>query len=142
MAVKFKDYYEVLGVSKIATEDDIKKAYRKLARKNHPDVNPGDKFAEDKFKEINEAYEVLSDVESVRDMISLGRTGKQEPTLLRRPGGKVRGLSLETLATVSAESAVRAGLVSSSRACLETDAAPGQALGFECKARMSRQRSP
>ncbi|MFZ0595119.1 MAG: DnaJ domain-containing protein, partial [Bryobacteraceae bacterium] len=58
--MKFKDYYEVLGTSKRATEDDIRKAYRTLARKHHPDVNPGDKAAEDKFKEINEAYEVLS----------------------------------------------------------------------------------
>jgi DnaJ-like protein/MerR-like DNA binding protein len=53
MAVKFKDYYDVLGVSKTATADDVKKAYRKLARKYHPDVNPGDKSAEDTFKEID-----------------------------------------------------------------------------------------
>src|SRR6476620_1437821 len=63
MAVQFKDYYEVLGTSKTATEDEIRKAYRKLARKHHPDVNPGDKSAEDKFKEVSEAYEVLSDPE-------------------------------------------------------------------------------
>jgi len=56
-----RDYYEVLGVSKQATSDDIKKAYRKLAKKYHPDMNPGDKEAEAKFKEVNEAYEVLSD---------------------------------------------------------------------------------
>jgi DnaJ-class molecular chaperone len=59
MAVK--DYYSTLGVSRAATEDEIKKAFRKLARKYHPDVNPGDKAAEAKFKEINEAHEVLSD---------------------------------------------------------------------------------
>src|ERR1041385_8471056 len=57
----FKDYYSTLGVAKTATEKEIKQAFRKLARKHHPDVNPGDKSAEAKFKEINEAYEVLGD---------------------------------------------------------------------------------
>jgi len=56
-----KDYYNILGVSRSASERDIKQAYRKLARRYHPDVNPGDKSAEEKFKQINEAYEVLSD---------------------------------------------------------------------------------
>src|SRR6202795_3152294 len=57
----FKDYYATLGVAKTATDKELKQAYRKLARKHHPDVNPGDKGAESKFKEINEAYEVLGD---------------------------------------------------------------------------------
>jgi len=58
------DYYQILGVDKSATQDDIKKAYRKLARKHHPDLNPGDKEAEKKFKELNEANEVLSNAEN------------------------------------------------------------------------------
>ena len=62
-ATDFKDYYKILGVSKTATSGEIKKTYRKLARKYHPDLNPGDKSAEARFKEINEAYEVLSDSE-------------------------------------------------------------------------------
>jgi DnaJ-class molecular chaperone len=63
MAVDYKDYYKILGVSENADTKEIRSAYRKLARQYHPDVNPGDKAAEDKFKEINEANEVLSDPE-------------------------------------------------------------------------------
>ena len=61
MAADKRDYYEVLGIQKGAGDQEIKKAYRKLAKENHPDLNPGDKGAEARFKEINEAYEVLSD---------------------------------------------------------------------------------
>ena len=63
MAEQKRDYYEVLGLGKGASEDEIKKAYRKLAKKYHPDVNPGDQDAEAKFKEVNEAYSILSDQE-------------------------------------------------------------------------------
>src|SRR5882672_8748703 len=59
--MEFKDYYQTLGVTKTSSDKEIKQAYRKLARKHHPDVNPGDKSAETKFKSINEAYEVLGD---------------------------------------------------------------------------------
>ena len=63
MAEQKRDYYEVLGVSRGASEAEIKKAYRKLAKENHPDLHPGDKEAEARFKEVNEAYEVLSDAD-------------------------------------------------------------------------------
>ena len=61
--MEYKDYYKILGVDKNATQDEIKKAYRKLAKKYHPDVNKNNKEAERKFKEVNEAYEVLGDEE-------------------------------------------------------------------------------
>jgi curved DNA-binding protein len=70
--VDFRDYYATLGVAKTATDKEIKQAFRKLARKHHPDVNPGDKAAEAKFKEINEAHEVLSDPEKRRKYDELG----------------------------------------------------------------------
>ncbi len=75
MAEQKRDYYEVLGVSKGASEDEIKKAFRKLAKKYHPDLNPGDKEAEVHFKEINEAYEVLSDAEKRSRYDQFGHAG-------------------------------------------------------------------
>src|SRR5438046_10241576 len=67
-----KDYYGLLGVKKTASQDDIRKAFRKLARKYHPDVNPNDKTSESKFKEVNEAYEVLGDPEKRKKYDELG----------------------------------------------------------------------
>ena len=71
-----KDLYEILGVPSNATENEIKRAYRKLARKYHPDVNPGDKEAEDRFKEISEAYDILSDPKRRREYDELRRAAK------------------------------------------------------------------
>lgn len=70
--MEFKDYYQILGVNRGADEKEIKRAYRRLARKYHPDLNPGNKEAEKKFKEINEAYEVLSDPEKRKRYDELG----------------------------------------------------------------------
>lgn len=75
MAEEKRDYYEVLGVDKSVSEDDLKKAYRKAAKKYHPDLNPGDKEAEKKFKEVNEAYEVLSNSEKRARYDQFGHAG-------------------------------------------------------------------
>jgi DnaJ-class molecular chaperone len=86
--MEFKDYYTTLGVAKGATEKEIKQAFRKLARKFHPDVNPGDKAAETKFKELNEAYEVLGDPEKRRKYDELGANWRlYEQTGAPPPGG-------------------------------------------------------
>ncbi|HLW00427.1 MAG TPA: DnaJ C-terminal domain-containing protein [Ktedonobacterales bacterium] len=77
MAVEYKDYYSILGVSEDVDEKTIRQAYRKLARKLHPDVNPGDKAAEERFKEINEANEVLSDPEKRRKYDEMRRYRQQ-----------------------------------------------------------------
>jgi molecular chaperone DnaJ len=74
MSPATKDFYETLGVSKDASQDEIKKVYRKLARKYHPDLNPGDKKAEQKFKEINEAYDVLGDAKKREEYDRSGRS--------------------------------------------------------------------
>ena len=75
MADQKRDYYEVLGVDKNASEDELKKAYRKVAKKYHPDLNPGNAEAEAKFKEANEAYAVLSDADKRRKYDQFGHAG-------------------------------------------------------------------
>src|SRR5204863_6658556 len=75
MAQHKRDYYEVLGVSRTASEEEIKKAYRKTAMQYHPDRNPGNKAAEEKFKEAAEAYEVLSDSDKKRRYDQFGHAG-------------------------------------------------------------------
>jgi curved DNA-binding protein len=108
MPVQFRDYYETLGVSKTASEDEIRSAFRKLARKYHPDVAKDKKAAEEKFKEINEAYEVLSDPEKRKKYDQLGadwnrpggfqpppQWGAQQPGGFHQWGGENGGVQFE-----------------------------------------------
>jgi curved DNA-binding protein len=85
--MEYKDYYKILGVDRNADDKDIKRAYRQLALKYHPDKNPGDKQAEERFKEINEAYEVLGDPEKRRKYNQLGESYRAWERMGGRPGG-------------------------------------------------------
>lgn len=105
--MEYRDYYKILGVAKDATEKDIKTAYRRLARKLHPDVNPNDKSAAEKFKEVNEAYEVLSDADKRKKYDTLGanwkqyeqyqRAGNQGPFTWGNAGGGGGGTTYRTV---------------------------------------------
>ena len=90
MAVEFKDYYKTLGVGRAASDEEIHKAFRKLARQYHPDVAKDKKFAEEKFKEINEAYEVLGDPEKRKRYDELGADWKQGAQFRPPPGWEAR----------------------------------------------------
>src|SRR5207245_7286854 len=90
MAVEFKDYYKSLGVERTASEEEIRKAFRKLARQYHPDVAKEKKSAEEKFKEINEAYEVLGDAEKRKQYDELGANWKRGAEFRAPPGWERR----------------------------------------------------
>jgi molecular chaperone DnaJ len=89
--MEYKDYYKILGVDKSASIKDIKKSYRQLARQYHPDVNPGDKAAETKFKEINEAYEVLKDDDKRKKYDEFGQYWEHADRVGASAGGRGRG---------------------------------------------------
>src|SRR5882724_13422638 len=91
MAVQFKDYYEILGVPRTASQEDIHRAFRKLALKYHPDVAKDKTTADEKFKEINEANEVLSDPEKRRKYDALGANWKQGEQFRPPPGWEGMG---------------------------------------------------
>lgn len=97
--MEFIDYYKLLGINKSATPDEIKKAYRKMARKYHPDLNPDDKEAEKKFQAVNEANEVLSDPENVKSTIYMVKIGKTKrlikiPVMVGEEEGKINTVML------------------------------------------------
>ncbi len=89
--MEFKDYYATLGVPKTASAKEVKQAFRKMARKYHPDVNPGDKSAESRFKEINEAYEVIGDPDKRKKYDELGSNWKMYEQAQRGGGGAGAG---------------------------------------------------
>ena len=139
MAQEKRDYYEVLGVSKTATDAEIKKAYRKLAMKYHPDYNPGDKEAEEKFKEINEANEVLSDPKKRQLYDQYGFAGV-DPNYAAQNGGGPGGFggfsglaaTALTLAIFSATSLAAASAVLAARAVRRIPTPPARARTSGC----------
>ncbi len=103
MAVKFRNYYEVLGVKRNATDDEIRQAFRRLARQYHPDVNQNDSAAEEKFKEINEANEVLSDAEKRKKYDQLGANWKNGADFSPPPGWRREQVNYEEVRNIYGE---------------------------------------
>lgn len=124
MADAKRDYYEVLGVSKDASADDIKKAYRKAAMKYHPDRNPGDKTAEEKFKEAGEAYEVLSDADKRARYDQYGFAGVDPNFGAGAPATAAQALAVPDSADLTA-SAIW-GIFSASSSAAAAAAAPSR----------------
>ena len=110
----YKDYYAVLGVPKTASQADIKKAFRKLARQHHPDAKPGDSAAERKFKEVNEANEVLSDPARRKQYDELGANWESVSRGAAAPGARSGSAAPDPLAATSATSSGRAATRASS----------------------------
>ena len=136
MAQEKRDYYEVLGVSKGASDAEIKKAYRKLAMKYHPDYNPGDKDAEAKFKEINEANEVLSDPKKRQLYDQYGFAGV-DPTYAHRTAAAPAALAVLAAmvwiwATFLAISSAAALAASAARPVRQTPTPPARVRTSGC----------
>jgi DnaJ-class molecular chaperone len=121
----FVDYYKVLGVEKNASQDDIKKAYRKLARKYHPDLNPNDEDAKKRFQEINEANEVLTDPEKRKKYDQYGEHWKHEDAYeqaqQQRSRGASGGIRLKALILTIPEIMTQVSFQISSSKCLVAD---------------------
>ena len=109
MSVEYKDYYKILGVGREASKDEIAKAFKKLARKYHPDLNPGNKESEEKFKEINEAYEVSKTSRSGRCMTSSAPTGSRASSSAAiRSAGATPTAAVRALRSTGRNSAAKA----------------------------------
>jgi len=139
MAVKFRDYYEVLGVPRTAAGQEIQKEYRKLARKYDPDVNPGDKSAEEKFKEINEAYQVLSDTEKRKKYDELGSNWQAGSDFTPPPGWQ--GAGRADFRDIFGDGGGRTASAIFLKACLAGAAAAGRAPPSGARVRMSKPKS-
>ena len=133
-----RDYYEVLGVDKSASADDIKKAYRKKAKEFHPDLHPGDKECEQKFKEVNEAYEVLSDADKRAKYDQYGFAAF-DPSSFQSSAEGFGGFA-DILNDLTLEPVAAAALAAASAALAAASAAHSARRTPPCAARMSAPR--